>query len=98
MLLGDSFQTSTTIWAAESVTVQLSPGVKSLSGLRVNVVGPPLSTAVCAPLVEQVMAYHELVTVTASLSVTPMSASTATPVAPFAGDVVETAGGASPPA
>ncbi len=77
------------------VTVQSSLAVKSESGLSVYVVGPPLTVAVCVPEVAQEMVYHAPLTVTASLKVTVMLASTATPVALSAGEVEVTDGIAS---
>src|SRR5215207_9028486 len=66
MLSGGSFPSTSVTWAAKTVTVQTSPSTKSASGLSVNVVGPPLTTAVCVPLSVQVMSDHEPVTLTGS--------------------------------
>ena len=79
------------------VTVQASPAAKSASGSSVNVVGPPLAVAACGPLVVQAMVNHDPVTSTASLNVTVTFASRATSVASFAGVVLATVGGLSPP-
>ena len=54
---------------ASTVTVQLSPSTKSLSGSSVKVVGPPDTVAVCAPLVVQDIVNQLPVTLTASLKV-----------------------------
>src|SRR5512139_1778803 len=77
------------------VTVQDSLFAKSASGSSVNVVGPPPTTAVCAPLVPQEIPNQEPLTSTASLKVTSMFAAAATLVAPLAGVVPVTIGAAS---
>src|SRR5436190_2675799 len=49
MLSGGSPASWSVTCAATTVTVQVSPPVKSAVGSSVNVVGPPLSANVCAP-------------------------------------------------
>src|SRR4051812_5642986 len=78
------------------LTVHVSPFAKSLAGSSVYVVGPPLTTAACAPLVEHEIANALAVTLTCSLKLTVMLLDTGTAVAPLAGVVVVTDGGASP--
>lgn len=80
--------------AASVVHVQVSPAVKSVSGLSVQVVGPPDSATVCAPEIVQVMVNDPTAAVTASLKVTLRSVARET-VAPVAGVVVVTDGAAS---
>ena len=72
------------------MTVQVSSLAKSVSGSSVKLVGPPLDGAVCAPLVAQEIVNQGPVTFTGSLKPIVMSESSATPIAPFAGPVVET--------
>src|SRR5262245_21591044 len=83
--------------AATTVTVQLSPWPKSTSGSSVNVVGPPLAVAVCAPLAAHEIVYQAPVTSTGWLNVIVTSAFTATSTAPDAGERVATAGATGPP-
>jgi len=78
------------------VTVQLSPGVKSVAGSRVKVIGPPETAAGWSPEDAQEIENHPPVTLTASLKVTVRFAFAATPVAPSAGVVEATYGAASP--
>jgi hypothetical protein len=61
----------------------------------VNVVGPPVTAALCDPLKAQLIAYHAPETVTGSLKVTDTSASTGTLEVPFAGEVAVTDGARS---
>jgi hypothetical protein len=77
------------------VAVQLSPALKSVSGFKVKVAGPPLTVAVCAPLVAHEMLYQAPDTVTGSLKVTVMLLASATLVAPLVGTVLATVGGRS---
>ena len=78
------------------MTVQLSPATKSVVGLSVKVVGPPLDALACAPLEEHEIVAHGSVTFTGSLKVTETFASTETPVAPESGEVAVTFGALSP--
>src|SRR5215208_6144725 len=78
------------------VTVQVSVAAKSVSGLSVNVVGPPLTVAVCEPLALHEIPYHEPLGVTGSVNVISMLPERATSVAPAGGVVAETAGARSP--
>ena len=96
MLSGGSSVSWSVTWAATIVTVHSSLGVKSVSGFRVNVDGPPVTVPVWAPLVAHEIEFQAPDTSTGSLKVTETSASTATPVASFAGIVDWTAGAASP--
>ena len=73
-------------------TVHASPSTKSASGSSVNVRGPPLTTAVCIPLLVQEISNHEPVTETSSLNITVTSVSRATCVASLAGVVSVTVG------
>src|SRR5215207_11239978 len=95
MLSGGSPASWSVTCAATTVTVQRSPPAKSTPGLSVKVVGPPVTTAVCAPLVAQETVNQLPATFTGSLKVMLMSALVVAPVAPFAGVVDETAGGVS---
>src|SRR5437588_7782503 len=97
MLSGGSLVSWSVTFAAKTVTVQVSPWTKSVLGSRVNVVGPPLTVALCPPLVAQEIEYQLPVTSTGSVNVMETFAFTATSVAPFAGDVLATAGAASLP-
>ena len=81
--------------AARIVTVHVAPTRKFATGLMVNVVGPPLTSASTAPPPAQVTANHGPVTFTGSEKVTLRFASSATSVAPFAGVVDITTGAAS---
>src|SRR5207302_3810898 len=78
--------------AATIVTVQVSPPAKSVAGSSVNVVGPPLTVAVCGPLVPHEIVYQPSATSTGSLNVIATFEPDATPVAAFAGVVAVTAG------
>src|SRR5205085_12569323 len=73
MLSGGSFSSWSVTCAAKTVTVQLSPAAKSLFGLMVNVVGPPVTTVSATlrvPLVPQTTWNQLPVTLTGSLTVT----------------------------
>jgi hypothetical protein len=74
------------------VTVHDSLLVKSVSGLSVKLVGPPLTAAVWAPLAVQLIVNQLPATSTGSPNVMVTSAFGATPAAPAAGDVPETDG------
>ena len=91
-LFGGSSKSASVTSAALSVTVQVSPTEKSAAGSREYVVGPGEAVAACAPLAVHVIPYHVSLAETASLKVIDMVASTATPVAPFAGEVEATVG------
>src|SRR5437667_7574076 len=95
MLSGGSFVSWSETFAATTVTVQLSPGTKSVSGSSVKVVGPPLTVALCEPLAPQEIEYQTPLTFTGSLNVMLTLALVATSVAPFAGVVDETEGATS---
>ena len=92
MLSGGSIASWSVTPLACTVTVQDSFSTKSVSGLSVNVVGPPLTVAVWLPLVTQLMSNQVPVTFTGSLKVMSTFAFTATSPAPFAGVVVVTDG------
>ena len=70
MLSGGSLESTSLTWFARTTNVQISPWIKSLSGLTVKVVGPPVNTAVWLPLNLQESVYHALVTLTGSVKVT----------------------------
>jgi hypothetical protein len=93
---GSSLSVSVTL-AAKTVTVQVSSFTKSESGSSVNVRGPPLDAAVCAPLLVQEIENQLPLTQTSSLNVIVMFVPTATSTAPLAGVVLATDGAASPP-
>ena len=63
---GSSVSWSVT-FAARIVTVHSSFGAKLVAGSSVNVTGPPLAVAVCAPLEAQLIANQLPVTLTGSL-------------------------------
>jgi hypothetical protein len=92
---GGSWVSWSEICAPVSVTVQVSFGAKSASGLSRKLVPSPVTTAECDPLVVHEIEYHGSVTVTGSLKVMPMFASNATPVASAAGVWLVTAGARS---
>ncbi len=77
------------------VTVQSSPRLKLMSGLRTQALGPPETTAVWLPLTAQEMLYQAPLTVTGSLKTMLMFAATPTSVAVLPGFVLETVGGTS---
>src|SRR5438876_11432629 len=97
MVSGGSLVSWSDTFAAKTVTVQVSPWTKSVSGSRVKVVGPPLTAAVCPSLVPHEIEYQLPVTSTGSVNVMETFAFTATSVAPFAGLVLAIAGAVSPP-
>src|SRR6266545_3866310 len=97
MVSGGSFVSTSWTALPVTVTVQLSPAEKSVAGSRVNVVGPPETVALCAPLVAQAIENAPASTVTGSLNVTLTFEAATTPVAPPAGVVELTVGAASPP-
>src|SRR5918994_114811 len=97
MLSGGSIASLSVTSEARTRTVQVSLAEKSVVGLSVNAVGPPVTVAVCPALDPQEIADQLLVVSTGSLNVIVMFASRATPVAPFAGVVAATDGGASSP-
>ena len=78
-----------------TVTVQSSLFAKSTAGSSVNLVGPPLTAATCAPLETHEIENHGSTTSTASSKVIAMLAPAATAGAPDAGLVEATAGAAS---
>ncbi len=93
---GGSLVSWSVTFAATTVTVQVSFATKSVSGSSVNVCGPPVTAALCEPLVPHESVNHEPVTSTFSLKVTDTFAVTETSVAPAAGVVLVTVGAASP--
>src|SRR5712691_1762294 len=92
MVSGGSIVSWSDTWAPTIVTVHVSPWTKLTSGSRANVVGPPETVAVWEPLVPHEIEYQAPVTFTGSLNVTATFASTATPVAPLAGERAVTVG------
>ena len=95
MLSGGSFVSWSVTPAAKTVTVHCSEPAKSVSGFRVNDCPPPLTEAVCAPLVPQEMEYQLPETLTGSLKPIVTLLSTATSLAPFPGFRLVTVGAAS---
>src|SRR6185436_15947177 len=96
MLSGGSNASASVIPAANAVTVQVSPAVKSAVGSSVKVaLGLELVENVCAPEVAQVMSKLAPLAFTDSLKL--MTTFVAAPmfVAPFVGVVVVTDGAAS---
>ena len=81
--------------AARTVTEQASLKTKSASGSRIKDWGPPLTVAVCAPLLEQLSVNQLPLAVTSSLKLIVMVPLIETPVAPLVGFVLETVGGIS---
>src|SRR5438094_4293007 len=94
------FGGSTVSWSvtSDARTVTVQPSEKARSDVRssVNVVGPPVWTAVCEPLVAHAIVYQAVETFTGSLNVTVMFVLNGTSVAPASGDVAVTAGALSP--
>src|SRR5436190_21711911 len=70
MLSGGSPASWSVTCAATTVTVQVSPPVKSVVGSSLNVVGPPLSANVCAPDVVHEIVNEDAAALTASSNVT----------------------------
>src|SRR5262245_16506225 len=95
MLSGGSFASWSATRLATIVTVHSSLKPKSAVGSSVKVVGPPLTEAVCEPLLAQEIVYQLPDTLTASLNVTLTFELSGTPVAPFAGFVLLTLGAVS---
>src|SRR6185436_7842862 len=94
MLSGGSPASASVTCAAMTVTVQVSPPVKSLSGSIVNVVGPPLRLYECVPDVVHEIVNEEPPALTASSNVTVTLVSGAVVLA-FVGVVALTLGGLS---
>src|ERR1041384_3956254 len=97
MASGGSLMSWSVTNVAWTVTVHVSLVVKSLVGSTVKVVGPPLTEALCPPLVAQEIAYQPSVTLTGSLNVSETFDVTETPLAPFAGGGELTVGAWSAP-
>src|SRR5204863_7789147 len=96
MLSGGSKASVSVMPAANTVTVQVSPCVKSAFGLSVKVVfGLALVVNVCAPEVAQVTSKLAPAAFTCSLELIVTVVAAATCGAPFVGVVVVTAGAAS---
>ncbi len=77
------------------MTVHSSSLAKSLSGSRVNVVGPPVTVAVWAPDDAHEIVNQVPVTLTGSEKVMSMLEARATPVAALVGVVLDTVGARS---
>src|SRR5262245_42838997 len=93
MLSGGSNASTSVMPAASTVTVQVSPCVKSTFGLSVNdVLGLALVANVCEPEVAQLIVKLAPLALTDSLKLTVTFAFAATPVAPFVGVVLVTDG------
>src|SRR2546423_13595069 len=97
MLFGGSSVSWSVTSDAMTVTVQVSEKAKSVVGSSENVVGPPLCTAACEPLVSHAIPYQAGVTSTGSLNVIVTFVLKPTPTAPASGEVAVTAGAVSPP-
>src|SRR6266545_7809822 len=95
MLSGGSNASTSVTPAARTVTVHVSPCVKSVSGLSVYVVVPPVSTNVCAPDVVQLIVNDAPVAFTGSLNVMETFVFVSWFVAVSAGVVDDTDGAAS---
>src|SRR5436190_477847 len=94
MLSGGSPASWSVTCAATTVTVQVSPPVKSVVGSSVNVVGPPLSANVCAPDVVHEIVNEDAAALTASSKVT-VTLPSRDVVPALAGVVAVTLGGLS---
>src|SRR6185436_3200710 len=94
MLSGGSPASVSVTCAASTVTVQVSPPVKSAVGSSVNAVGPPLRLNVCAPEVVHEIVNEDALAFTASSNVTVMLVSGELVLA-FTGVVAVTLGGLS---
>ena len=84
----------------DDVVVQASPGAKSVLGLMVQTVGPPVTTVLAlvtfrTPLVGQLTRNQSPATATGSLKVMVRSLFVRTPVAPLVGMVLVTSGAVS---
>src|SRR2546428_9732411 len=97
MLFGGSTVSWSVTSDARMLTVQLSEKAKSVVGSSENVVGPPLWTAACEPLVSHAIPYQAGVTSTGSLNLIVTFVLKPTPTTPATGEVAVTAGAGSPP-
>src|SRR5919109_2590909 len=95
MLSGGSLVSWSVTFPANMVAVHVSLGAKSLSGFSVKVLAPPLVVAVCEPLTKQEIENQLPATLTGSLNVTLTFASSATSLAPLAGERLATEGAVS---
>src|SRR6266498_6008733 len=95
MLSGGSSVSWSVTWLAITVTVHNSLYAKSVSGSNVKLVGPPLTAAGWLPLVAHKNVNQLPVTSTVSLKLIVILAAMATPIAPFDGVVLATAGAMS---
>ena len=93
---GGSAASRSLTWAATTVTVHDSLPPKSTSGSRVKAVGPPVTTAVCAPLEVHAIANQAPLTATGSEKVIVTSVVGSTLDAPEAGEMAATDGATSP--
>src|SRR5947207_6801261 len=84
------------MWSPLRPTEHVSLLAKSVSGSSVKVVGPPVTVAVCAPLVRHTIRNQDPMTSTGSLNVTVMLLPTGIPAAPAAGVRAVRVGGSSP--
>ena len=91
---GSSASVSLTPWSS-TVTVQVSPTAKSVTGSSVYAASAPESANAWAPLVAHEIENDAADTVTGSLNVMPTFAVVATAVAPAAGVVLATDGALS---
>src|SRR4051812_10943175 len=96
MLSGGSNVSTSMIWLAKTVTVQVVPEGRSATGSRVKLLaGDALSVNACGEPVGHWIEKELVVALTGSVKLMVMLELVATLVAPFAGVVVVTAGPAS---
>src|SRR5258706_504722 len=95
IVLGGSFASWSSTFAATTVTVHDSLGAKFASRSSVKTVGPPAVGAVCPRDTPQVIENHPTATLTGSENVTLMLESSATPLAPAIGLVAVMLGATS---
>src|SRR4051794_28541859 len=95
MLSGGSNASWSVTSDASTVTVTFSAPLKSLSGLIVKVVGPPVTAYVCEPLEEPTTVNGVVVRLTGSENVTSMFVFVGTCPVPLVGFVLETLGATS---
>src|SRR4030095_5206049 len=97
MLSGGSLVSWSVTFVASMTSVHCSPYTKSVDGLSVKLVGPPLTAAAWAPLIPHIKENHGATALTGSLKFTVMFWLRSTLVALSAGTVLDTPGAASGP-
>src|SRR5436190_21673000 len=95
MLSGGSFASTSVTCAATTVTVQVSPSVKSVVGSSENELGPPPRANGCAPETVQEIVNAEPFALTGSSKLTVTFVFDARLAAPFAGVALGPDGGAA---